>query len=187
MNTPYYKITLFLIVSWLGFSCGKEEKKDTQVLMTLQERQARRIDSLGKLCQADFNQNPGSLNLELHQKFVKELEDYGYTYIDTIAPKYLVKSARIHEEILKDKQKAAKIYGDVYNYFPEFPDRPMMVFYQANAYHDLNDTTRAVKIFRFFIENYPDHPFADDAEGMIKLIRMTEEERNSMFGGDFPS
>jgi tetratricopeptide (TPR) repeat protein len=187
MNKPFLKIILLQLLLALTFACSKDQKKSEVVQMTQQQRLLVRIDSLSKLCQIDFDRNPGALNLELHQDLVKNLEEYGYTFIDTLAPKYLVKAARMHEEIFKDKQRAVKLYGEIYNLFPDFPDRPMMVFYQGNAYHDLNDTTKAINIFQFFIKNYPDHPFADDAEGMINLIRMTEEERNKLFGGDIPS
>ncbi len=174
---------------FLTFGCkdNKQNQSSNEPPMTMQERALLRIDSLEKMAQKDFAESAGKPTIDLHLNLTKNLEEYGYTYIDTLAPKFLFKAARIHEEVLKDKRKAITIYGNIYHDFPDFQDRAMMLFYQASAYHDVQDTTMSIKVFKFFMENYPQHPFVDDAEGMIKLIRMTEEERKKLFGGDFPS
>jgi tetratricopeptide (TPR) repeat protein len=165
---------------------GCETKKSTATL-TMEEMALQKIDSLEKAATKDFTESKGALDLGIHMEYAKALEDYAYNHLDSLAPRFLFKSARISEEILKDKRRAISLYGRVYNEFADFKDRPMMLFYQGSAYHDLNDTTEAVKVLQFFIQNYPGHPFVDDAEGLIKLMRMTDAEREKLFNGDIPS
>lgn len=184
LNCPQQKILLFVVFLVMLNSCGTTESSKK---WTMEEMALSKIDSLEKAATKDFTEATGGLNLNTHMEYAKALEDYAYNYTDSLAPGFLFKSARISEEILKDKRRAIGLYGKIYNEYASFKDRPMMLFYQGSAYHDLNDTTEAVKVLRFFIDNYPQHPFVEDAEGLIKLMRMSDAERDKLFNSDIPS
>lgn len=179
---------------WLAFTllallaaCGGEGDEKKEVEMTAERRGEHAmllhdIDSLKGLARADMRENPRQLNMALHREFIQKMEQFGRNYYnDTLAPYMMLKAARGYEEVLNEKVQAIDLYTVIYKDFPDFPDRPMMIFYQGSAYQDIMDTTLAVNRLNFFIKTYPDHEFADDAQSLIDFMRMDDEQMKGFF------
>ncbi len=168
-------ISSILVLS-LACSQEKEEKE-----ISVRDRDLMRIDSVETLIRAsiDSSKNP---EIQLSLQAIKQYEIFAYKYPqDSLTPAYIFKSAQITDAILGDKQKAAKLYQNIYDMYPDYPNRPMMLFYQANALHDLGDTSAAINQLKLFIARYPNHEFSDDAENLINFIRMDEQDMEKFF------
>ncbi|MDX5345999.1 MAG: tetratricopeptide repeat protein [Hymenobacteraceae bacterium] len=155
----------------------KEEKPQ----LTQEQLERQRIDSLETQIKASVQkaENP---DIKLAMTAVKQYLYFAKDYPkDSLAPEYLFKAAQIYEGVLNDYPRAAEVYKQVYEAYPEYRKRPMMLFYQANVYHQLQDTSSAILYFKRFADTYPDHPFADDAESMIKFMRMNEADMQKFF------
>jgi outer membrane protein assembly factor BamD (BamD/ComL family) len=123
-------------------------------------------------------------DIKLALQAIKRYDLFAYKYPkDSLTPGYLFKSAQMQDGVLGDKSAAIKTYGKIYEEFPEYKKRPMMLFYQANALHDVGDTTSAINRLELFIARYPDHDFADDAENLITFIRMDESKMEEFLKG----
>ncbi|HSI91487.1 MAG TPA: tetratricopeptide repeat protein, partial [Adhaeribacter sp.] len=150
---------------------------------TLTPRQAAisRIDSVENSIRSSIKKQEDP-DVTLAMKAIRN-----YTYFaadfprDTLSPGYLFKAAQLYEGVLRDLPKAAQIYGDIYKLYPDYKNRPMMLFHQGNTLIDMQDTSRASLKLRTFIRDYPKHPFADDAAGLLKLMHMTPEQMEAYF------
>jgi len=170
-------ILLVLSISFM-WSCYNKEKQPLS-----KKQQARhRVDSLENLF-AQSLQNSEKLDIKLAMYTIQAYEYYAADYPqDANSPLYLSKAAQNYHNILLDYKKAIKIYEHIYNHYPQYNNRSMMLFLQGSAYHELQDTTNAINKLKLFIKSYPGHDFADDAEGLIRFMRLSEEELDEFFG-----
>lgn len=173
---------LIIVLSCISLmSCANEKDSKNQQNLSIQDKQILKIDSFETAIRRsiDSAKNP---SIQLALGVVKEYEIYTHKYpSDSLTPRYLFKSAQIFDGMLNDKMKAARIYQRIYDEYPEYPNRPMMLFYQGNALHDLGDTTNAINRLKLFIAKYPNHEFKDDAENLVNFILMDEEELQEFF------
>jgi len=164
-------ITALLAISILA-SCTSSEnggKKTKESYMTV-------IDSLEGVRKGYFENNqlpPKKLALESVHAYEFFVADYPE---DEKAAHYLFESAKRYEIDLQDFNNAIRLYKDVYDKYPKYEHHAMALFHIGNAYHSMGDSEKAKAAFNDFKTKYPDHDFADDAEGMINIIDMGGEE-----------
>ncbi len=173
-----FTFILFMILTLGIFSCQQKEvdERREKMLKLIEEKEAE-----VKMQMAESNQPDIQLALET----VEAYRNYIYHYKDD--PRcmdYSFKLARLYDGVLNDKPQAIIEYDRIYNNYPDYPDPGILIFFEGNAFHDLGDTTNAIAKLNYFITKYPDHEFADDAQGLIKIIRMDEEEFMEMFSAD---
>lgn len=171
--------TLFIISTFLFFISCSEKSSESELSILDKDRMS--IDSIESKIRTslDSAKNP---SIELAMQATKAYEIFVYKYPDdSLSPNYLFKSAQIYEGMLGDKIRAAKTYKKIYDEYEAFDNRPMMLFYMGNTYHDLGDTTAAVETLELFIAKYPNHEFKDDAENLIQFIRMDESDLEKFF------
>ncbi len=174
MRTILFSLTFFYLVS-----CAQEKENDAN--LSIRDKQVLKIDSFESTIRAsiDSAKNP---SIQLALGVIKEYEVFTYKFPDdSLAPIYLFKSAQIFDGMLGDKAKAARLYQRIYDEYQDYPNRPMMLFYQGNTLHDMGDTTNAINQLKLFIAKYPDHEFRDDAENLVSFILMDEEELEKFF------
>ena len=165
-------LILITIASTLLFSCGGSEnggKKTKESYMAV-------IDSLENVRKGFFENNqlpPKKLALESVQAYEFFIADYPE---DENAGEYLFESAKRYEIDLQDYNNAIRLYQEVYDKYPDYKHHKMALFHIGNAYHSMGDSEKAKAAFNDFKTKYPDHDFADDAEGMINIIDMGGEE-----------
>ena len=160
-----------IAISILG-SCTSSEtssKKSKESYIAL-------IDSLEGVRKGYFENNqlpPKTSALESVQAYEFFVADYPE---DEKAAEYLFESAKRYEIDLLDYNNAIRLYKEVYDKYPKYEHHKMALFHIGNAYHSSGDSEKAKEHFNDFKTKYPDHDFADDAEGMINIIDMGGEE-----------
>lgn len=95
---------------------------------------------------------------------------------DEKAAEYLFEAAKRYEIDLQDYNNALRLYQSVYDGYEKYEHHKMSLFHVGNVYHTMQDFDKAKEVFNDFKTKYPDHDFADDAEGMINIIDMGGEE-----------
>ena len=172
------RLLFYLLPVLLLAACNKGSDKAT---LTPRETAVQRIDSLENKIRASIQrqENP---DVTLALNAIKNYQYFAADFPkDTLSPKYLFRAAQIYEGVLRDFQNAAELYGKVYEEYPAFKSRPMMLFHQGNAYAEMQDTARASLKLKEFIRTYPKHSFADDAQGLLKLMHMSEAQMDAFF------
>lgn len=136
------------------------------------QKALQRIDSLENQIKKAIQTNPTETDIKLAMYMIDAYQTYAETYTqDTLSPIFLFKGAQIYEGALHDVPKAMMWYQQVFAMYPKSSIRPMALFHKANAMQSLGDTANAVKNYQRFVKMYPKHDFADDAQGLITLIR----------------
>lgn len=175
------KLIILSIIVALLTSCNSGSDKK---VLSQRDKTIARIDSLEKLISASVNkgENPDTklamYAIEAYDIFVNQLPQ------DSLSPKYLFKSAQLYEGVLGRPDIAARRYGKYCEQYPESHRTAMIMFYQANALSEAGDTAQSVAVFQKFIEKYPNHDFADDAQGLINFMRMSTAEQEKFFSND---
>jgi outer membrane protein assembly factor BamD (BamD/ComL family) len=165
------------LIAFAVYSCNSGAKKE----LNEKEKLVLRIDSLETKINESINktENPdvqlAMYAIEAYDKYVSELPN------DTISPKYLLKSAQLCDGVLRRSDWALTKYNKFLEYYPEHKQAPMILFYAGNAYSEIGDTTNAIANFTLFSQKYPNHEFADDALGLIRFMRLNEDELKQFF------
>ena len=170
----------FLPILFLAGACNKGTEKTK---LSPREAAVQRIDSLENQIKASIQkeENP-DVTLSMHA--IKNYQFFANDFPkDTLSPIYLFKAGQLYEGVLRDFPKAAEMYKQAYENYPEFKNRPMMLFHDGNAYAEAQDTARASLKLKEFIRTYKDHPFADDAQGLLKLMHMNEAQMAEFLKG----
>ena len=159
-------------------ACNKGQEK---AKLSPRQTAIQRIDSLENRIKGSIQkqENP---DVTLARHAIKNYQYFAADFPnDTLSPTYLFRAAQIYEGVLRDFQNAAELYGKVYEKYPKFRNHPMMLFHQGNAYAELQDTARASLKLKEFMRLYPKHAFADDAQGVLKIMHMNEAEMETFF------
>ena len=175
----------FVLLAGCDSKPGKTTTKEAHSVRyeKARNKEVQRIDSLENLIRQEVKQQKDP-DVRLAMYAIQAYQYFAADYPkDTLAPNYLFKAGQLYEGVLRNPEQAVKQYEKVYDKYPEFDKRGMSLFLAGNLYHTLNDTTKAIKAFETFRKDYPNHAFADDAAGMINLIRMSEAQQKEMFGG----
>src|SRR5688572_30112423 len=134
------RLLLYLLPILFFVACNKGTNKAE---LSKRETAVQKIDSLENNIKVSIQkqENP-DVTLAMHA--IKNYQYFAADFpSDTLSPIYLFRAGQIYEGVLRDFQNAAKIYGKVYETYPKFRNRPMMLFHQGNAYAELQDTARA--------------------------------------------
>ena len=158
----------------MGISCT-QNVTESQKPLTDKELRILKIDSLNSIINTLAKK--GELDIKTTMYTVEAYEDFNHYYPeDEKSGLFLMKAGELYENVLNDKQRAIRRYQSAYLHKTEFEAKPMALFRSANLYADIGDTTRAIETFNLFIQKFPTHDFADDAQNMIKITRMGMEE-----------
>ena len=90
-------------------------------------------------------------------------------------PELLFKSG----EVLKGlgaHLKSAKAFHKVHTQFPNTKIAPIALFHQAHCFEALDQHLTAKNTYEDFIERYPKHPYVSQANGMIQILNLSDEE-----------
>lgn len=172
------RLLFYLLPILFLAACNKGQEK---AKLSPRQTALHRIDSLETKIRGSIQkqENP-DVSLALHA--IKSYQYFAADFpADTLSPTFLFRAAQIYEGVLRDFQNAAELYGKVYETYPNFRNRPMMLFHQGNAYAELKDTARAALKLNEFISKYPRHEFNDDAQGVLKLMRMNDAQMEEFF------
>ena len=163
-----------LLIGWVAFILASCSNTTSDGLS--KEQYQAKIDSLENT-RNEFFKSSTIPPKEMVLKSIEAYELYADDYpTDDKSGGFLFEAAKRYEIDLQDFNNAIRLYKKIYDEYESHEHHTMALFHIGNAYHSLNDTTNAIKHFNLFIEKYPNHDFADDAQGMINLSRIGEEE-----------
>lgn len=99
------------------------------------------------------------------------------------APEYLFKAVEISINTKQDAQQSIDLVNRLVKDYPEFDKNPVALFMLATFVYDeqRHDLDKAREAYQQVIDQYPDSPFARDAEIAITQLGMTPEELIRMF------
>ena len=139
-----------------------------------EEELKAKIAEIGKAVFADPEKG---FDRSIGYEFVTATENYALLHPnDEDVPKLLIDASTIARN-LGQLTKTIEIFKWIYEKFPDNPKAAYAHFYEAFTYDsDMKDFDKAKVAYEFFIKNYPDHPFKEQAEIMLKNLGKSDEE-----------
>ena len=161
------KILVFtLVILFTITSCSNSKKKLNDNISTLEKEL---YDSLS------LDKTKGENLINLYVDFAKQFPE------DTASANYLYKAAEISMNLQLGVQ-AIGYYDNLLNAYPNYSKKAECIFLKAFIYENqLNDLEEAKKYYTQFLEGYPTHPLAKDAEASLKYLGKSAEELVEMF------
>jgi tetratricopeptide (TPR) repeat protein len=100
---------------------------------------------------------------------------------DARAPEGLDRAGQLWSGVLGDHQKAVEYYEKAYKLYPAYKNRPQLLLQMGLACEAGKDTASAANAYQRLMGGYPEHPLASQARGLLKVMRMSEAERQRTF------
>ncbi len=161
--------TLILIF----YSCKNETKKID--IADSKESLLNQVDSIEKLL---FSYEAGSLaSNQAAAKIVKLYNQLATDFPDDPkAPEYLFKAGEVSMGINMDFD-AIGYFQRIERDYPNFNKSPHALFLQAFIWDNkLNDDAKAEFIYKKFLEKYPQHEMAKDAQFSLENLGKSDDE-----------
>jgi len=119
----------------------------------------------------------GPVDRQMAQEMITAYDDFTNAYPgDSLAPEYLYKSSEIAMN-LEMSGRAVEGFRKIMNNYPDFDKVPLCLFLQAFIYENqMQQYDEAKKLYREFLEKYPDHDLAEDALVSIQNMGKSLEE-----------
>lgn len=114
---------------------------------------------------------------ETVEKLIENYEGFASNFPDDPqTPEYLFKLAEFYGAT-GDNQKELETFKKVSDNYQDYEKAPQSLFMQAFILENkLNALKEAEKIYQMFMEKYPDHEFADDAQFSLDNLYLTDEQ-----------
>ncbi len=116
---------------------------------------------------------------------IKDYQNFAEAYpADSLAPVYLFKAASMVMN-LQNGLMAITLFNQIRTTYPDYEKAPLCLFFTGYVQENvLGDIDQARDTYTLFIETYPDHDFADDAQASINNLGKTPEEMIHQFEVD---
>ena len=165
-NKTVFIVLLALI--GLGWACGSRGNASEIDA----EFPARMKTLLGEVAS-----DPRNIDPEKAERYIAEAERYATVRAgDTSAVFYLFKAAEV-ATLRQQYPKAIELYDRIESEFRQHPRAPQALFMQAFTYDEnLGQVEKAREKYLAFIQKYPGHDFADDAQVMLDNLGKSDEE-----------
>lgn len=164
----FSKIALLVTVTILIASCSSKIEQKYKQIADLENE----VFSMKTL---DREKGTSLINA-----YVEFSEDYPQ---DTSSVHFLFKAGDIAMNMGMGSQ-AILYYDKVLVLFPDYYKAPECVFLKAFIFENqLNNLEEAEKFYKLFIEKYPNHVLAKDAEASLKYLGKSPEELMEIFQG----
>ena len=161
---------LFLAVAMMIVMVGCNNQKTTQ-------------NDVKKAEAALFNEDQ-TTNAEAVPNAIATFSKYAEENPEAVdAPEYLFKAVEISINTKQDAQQSIELVNRLVKDYPEFDKNPVALFMLATFVYDeqQHDLDQARAAYQQIVDQYPDSPFARDAEISITQLGMTPEELIRMF------
>lgn len=163
MRTIKLLIALSLVIS-VFVACGPSQTK-----------QIKEIKELEKIVNEAYDTVKMNQLVLLYDKYVSQFPD------DTLSDDYLFQAANLCR-VLKSGEKALKYYTLLIQNYPQSEFAPECYFFRGVVYEEvMYDMGAAAMSYKEFINAYPNHPLAKDAELSLKYLGKSPEEIVEMF------
>ncbi len=160
-------LSLLLAFTFLGTSCSRKNKMEKQI--TGLEREI-------------FSDTEQSVDLDKTAQLVDAYIAFADAYPENgKTPEYLFNAGNVAMNLL-DPEKAITLFDRIMTSYPAYEKIPQCLFLKAFIYENqLNQLGKAEMLYREFLEKYPVHEFADDAELSLKNLGKSPEELLDQF------
>jgi tetratricopeptide (TPR) repeat protein len=148
------------------------------------KRSRQRIDSLETKIREAVASPEKAPDVRLTMYMIQAYQYFAVDFPnDPRAAESLDRAGQLYEGVLSDHQRAAEYFEKAYQRYPEYPKRPQLLLQLAVACEEGGDTANAALAYKRLLSSYPKSPLAEQARGLLKLLRTPEAERQKMFGG----
>jgi outer membrane protein assembly factor BamD (BamD/ComL family) len=163
MKTIKLLIALSLVISVM-VACGPSQTK-----------QIKEITQLEKVIGQTFDTVKMNQLVILYDTYVSQFPD------DTLTDDYLFQAANL-SRVLKNGEKALKYYTLLIQKYPENEFIPECYFFRGVVYEEvMYDMGAAALCYKEFINAFPNHPLAKDAELSLQYLGKSPDEIVEMF------
>ncbi len=161
MKRTFLSVTILAIFSFVIVSCGSNKESDLKKVTDLEK-------AIGSKAYSDKAKG---------EELIVAYDDYVKKYPkDTASARMLFESGRLSMNLAKGKNAVA-YFDKVITDFPDYTKTPDCMFLKGFVYDDLlKDLVNAKKCYQAFIDKYPKHDFADDAQASINNLGKTPEQ-----------
>jgi len=120
--------------------------------------------------EAGFSRAGADSLVQLYREFAELYPD------DSLAPIYLFKAASVSMN-MQDGPGSIALFSQIRESYPDFDKAPLCLFFTGYVQENvLGDINKARETYQLFIDTYPEHDFADDAQASINNLGKTPEE-----------
>ncbi|TNE27741.1 MAG: hypothetical protein EP346_11515 [Bacteroidetes bacterium] len=147
------------------------EQKESQVVDRKAEMKTS-IDSLEsvlKAAEGDLDEDLGLQMIDAYVGYAKEFE------ADTASVIYWYKAGEIAQNIPGKELYAVTYFANIFEDHPNHALAPQSVFLSGVAFDKMGDKERAAVSFEHFLEAYPSHDWAPDAQAMLQMSTDTTD------------
>lgn len=170
MKTLY--LVAIVVVSMLIVSCGNAKKPlaDRNLL-------SKEISDMEKALLA--NDEPDD---ELADNMINAYLEYAEKFPqDTVTPEYLFKASEIAMNFGRATE-AIEFLTRIEKDYKQYDKYPAVIFMKAFIYENyLDDINKAADYYTIFVEKYPNHKLAKDAEAALTYLGLDDEELIKLF------
>ncbi len=155
-------VLLSLLMLLVLNACVNKQQIDLKILLELENK-------LMKVEDVAANETLAKDVLLAYDEFI-----LAYPHAEQI-PELLFKSG----EVLKGlgaHLKSAKAFHKVHTQYPNAKIAPIALFHQAHCFEALEQHLTAKNTYEDFIKRYPKHPYVSQANGMIQILNLSDEE-----------
>ena len=169
---------LFLSIALLA-SCGGESTK--QEPTNSKQAKADKINELEQQLYDTKDETP-DLDRQAALDVVKLYQQFADTFPDDPrSPQYLFKGGEV-SIALQQYHLAISFYEKCFKKYPDYERRPDCLYLQGFIYDNhLEYHAVAKENYERVIKEFPNHPYAKDAEAAIQTLTMSDEELIKMF------
>ena len=174
------RLSIFAVIITVLASCGnKTENAGTEQQEKFVALNKLDVNALEKEIQKrrEAVEKDETGDVKLAADLYEAFETYGRRFPNhENAADYLFRAGEIAMN-LNQTSHALKLFETVYEDFRKYEKSPYALFMRAFVLENqANNYVEAQKYYEEFIENYPNHPMADDAEYSLKNMGKTPEE-----------
>jgi tetratricopeptide (TPR) repeat protein len=174
------KLTVAIFCAGIIMSCGstgKKQETEGEAYVAIENMNIDNLLEVIKERESVLNQDSTAID----PYKAKELMDAYIVFADNFsqyknADEYLFKAGEVAMG-LNMTAESIKCFDRVYNEFPDYERKPYSLFLKAFVLENqAGNFEEATKAYNLFLENYPAHEMADDAEYSIKNMGKSPEE-----------
>lgn len=167
-----YHLVVFFAVSMIVASCGNAKKP-----LAERNQLTKEISDMEKSLLA--NDEPDA---DLADKMINAYLEYAEKFPqDTVTPEYLFKASEIAMNFGRATE-AIEFLTRIEKDYKKYDKYPAVIFMKAFIYENyLDDINKAADYYTIFVEKYPNHKLAKDANAALTYLGLDDEELIKLF------
>jgi tetratricopeptide (TPR) repeat protein len=166
----FKKVFIAMLFATFLYACGSSEEN---VEITSEQWQ----EKIKLMEQSMFNSNDKMFNDSIAVAVIEAYDEFAALFPqDPQTPDFLFKAGEVSLGLGKPLQSMS-YFTKVYDKYPTYERASYSLFLQAYVLDNhLHDDVRAGELYTQFMEKFPEHPMAKDAEFSIHNLGKSDEE-----------